>query len=419
MVMPEGWSPPRRRRRRLLLTTAMEEKAIMPPAAAGLRDRSKAGSRAPAARGMPTRLYASAHPRFCLILPTVALPRSRASMNCPRRLPISTTEAAWAAASIPPWSATPTCAAASAGASFTPSPTTATCRPSARRRSTISTLPSGRCPPHANVSGMPTSRATAAAAAGLSPDTSSTRMPLCCSCFTTDTASGRKLSRKPRLPMMPRPSTPTYTTVSELAALLSLMRSAAEGAMCWADDTTPCTHSRRPTATARPSTKPRTPSPASVCAPSSCKSGSPWCCAAERTASATGWRVQLSTAAANCSTSASLAPPKVWLLVSCMRPWVRVPVLSSTTVSTAAAASRTSPPLSSRPRRAPAADATSTAVGVARPRAQGQATTSTSTASLTARARAPPSASSMTSGNTAAPPRVQKAKVAAAAAMTV
>ena len=43
-----------------------------------------------------------------------------------------------------------------------------------------------------------------------------------------------------------------------------------------------------------------------------------------------------------------------------MRPCVRVPVLSSTTVSTAAAASRTSPPRSSRPRRAPAAEATST-----------------------------------------------------------
>ena len=63
-------------------------------------------------------------------------------------------------------------------------------------------------------------------------------------------------------------------------------------------------------------------------------------------------------------------------------PSVRVPVLSSTTVSTPATRSSTSPPRSNSPLRAPTEDATRTAVGVARPSAQGQATTRTLTASL-------------------------------------
>ena len=62
--------------------------------------------------------------------------------------------------------------------------------------------------------------------------------------------------------------------------------------------------------------------------------------------------------------------------------FVRVPVLSKTTVSSSARRSRTSPPLSSKPCLAAIDEATSTAVGVASPNAHGQATTRTFTANL-------------------------------------
>ena len=69
--------------------------------------------------------------------------------------------------------------------------------------------------------------------------------------------------------------------------------------------------------------------------------------------------------------------------VSAIRPVVRVPVLSNTTVSTARDRSSTSPPLISTPRLAPRPVPTMIAIGVARPRAHGQATMSTATAAST------------------------------------
>ena len=67
-----------------------------------------------------------------------------------------------------------------------------------------------------------------------------------------------------------------------------------------------------------------------------------------------------------------------------MRPSVRVPVLSNTTVSTGRVRSSTSPPLMSTPSWAPRPVPTMMAVGVARPSAQGQAMMSTATAAVKA-----------------------------------
>mmetsp|Transcript_47718 Transcript_47718/g.91185 ORF Transcript_47718/g.91185 Transcript_47718/m.91185 type:complete len:515 (-) Transcript_47718:411-1955(-) len=104
-------------------------------------------------------------------------------------------------------------------------------------------------------------------------------------------------------------------------------------------------------------------------------------------------------------------------------PLVRVPVLSSTTVSMPAASSSTSPPLSSSPRWAPMEVPTSTAVGVASPSAHGHATTITSMASFrlisSTAWSASPAACSRASGNHSHPRVDQKASVAADMPITV
>ena len=67
--------------------------------------------------------------------------------------------------------AIPTSAAASAGESFTPSPTNATVVPPSCRRRTAAALSAGCTPASTHSGGIPTMRATAAAAAALSPVT--------------------------------------------------------------------------------------------------------------------------------------------------------------------------------------------------------------------------------------------------------
>ena len=91
--------------------------------------------------------------------------------------------------------------------------------------------------------------------------------------------------------------------------------------------------------------------------------------------------------------------------VQAICPVVRVPVLSSTTVSTRRVDSSTSGPLISTPSWAPRPVPTSSAVGVARPSAHGQAMISTATAAVNA-AFAP------------APAPSQKPSVATASAIT-
>ncbi len=58
-----------------------------------------------------------------------------------------------------------------------------------------------------------------------------------------------RLSLKARLPMTPRPSTPTYTTVAGDAACLSSCAAPESASAAAAGSTTPSTHSRRPTCT--------------------------------------------------------------------------------------------------------------------------------------------------------------------------
>ena len=81
--------------------------------------------------------------------------------------------------------------------------------------------------------------------------------------------------------------------------------------------------------------------------------------------------------------------PSASTSVTCMRPLVRVPVLSKSTIPTPRERSNSSAPLKTTPRRAPRPLPTMIAVGVARPSAHGQATTSTATPVVRERARSP------------------------------
>eukprot|EP00955_Chlamydomonas_euryale_P036732 350539-Chlamydomonas_euryale.AAC.4 len=74
-----GAGPSAARSSRLFDTTATELTAIMPAATLGLRHTPADGSSAPAASGMPTTLYASAHARFWRILDNVARPSTMLS----------------------------------------------------------------------------------------------------------------------------------------------------------------------------------------------------------------------------------------------------------------------------------------------------------------------------------------------------
>ncbi len=135
---------------------------------------------------------------------------------------------------------------------------------------------------------------------------------------------------------------------------------------------------RRPTQTMTPSTSVRTRCPASA---SSLPAGR--VSSRDRAAVVMAWPM-------GCSLSASTAPTRrcssssvvaaAWTSVSDIRPVVRVPVLSNTTVVMVRIRSSTSTPLMRMPMFAPRPVPTMIADGVARPRAQGHAMISTATA---------------------------------------
>lgn len=135
-----------------------------------------------------------------------------------------------------------------------------------------------------------------------------------------------------------------------------------------------------PSASFRPSTPPLTPMPLLDSKPSGVSSTS-WRSRAARTmASASGCSLPWSRLAARRSTSSTVKPGAGTARSNCGRPSVRVPVLSTMSVSTLrkfsiAAASRNSTPCV-----AALPVATMIDIGVARPSAQGQAMMSTATA---------------------------------------
>jgi len=135
-----------------------------------------------------------------------------------------------------------------------------------------------------------------------------------------------------------------------------------------------------PTPISLPFTEAVTPPPVVDRKPSARASVSPRSAAARTTAPASGCSLFCSTEAARCRSSSSPNDPLLRTSVTAGLPWVSVPVLSNTTVSTRSIASRASAFRIRIPSPAPRPTPTMMAMGVARPRAQGQAMISTDTA---------------------------------------
>ena len=118
---------------------------------------------------MPSVLYANAQNRFVLMMLSVLRLSSTDCTTWPSEDPMTVMSAASRATSVPDPMAIPRSACASAGASFTPSPTMATTRPAACSSLTLSTFSSGRTPAKTSSRDIPTTSATWAATAALSP----------------------------------------------------------------------------------------------------------------------------------------------------------------------------------------------------------------------------------------------------------
>ena len=276
------------------------------------------------------------------------------------------------ATSVPDPMAMPTSAAASAGASLTPSPAIATTRPCAFKSATTWLLRSGRI--SASTSVMPSFAATARAVTLLSPVNITTRMPdlrkaSSAACVVDFTASA--MANIPAaLPSM----------AAKMALAPSLRRSSARAASAVTSTPSPSRNSRLPISKARPSTLPRTPLPFGASKSSTGGSVMPRACAAATMAAARGCSLARSAPAASRSTSSSASPSAATMATSDMRPSVRVPVLSTTSVSTSSIRSSASALRTSTPAWAPRPTPITMDIGVARPSAQGQAMISTATA---------------------------------------
>ncbi len=284
------------------------------------------------------------------------------------------------AASVPVPMASPRSAVARAAASLTPSPTMATVRPSPCSRRTTSTLSSGST--SAITSSMPTARATASATVRLSPVSSTGVSPRARSSRTASALVSLAASATARTPRA-RPSQPTVTAVRPSCSARRRASANSSGSASY----------NRPTATSRPSTRPRTPRPGTFSKCSAPGSAPVRFSAPAAIARATGCSEACSRAPASRSTSCSSSPSAAYTSWRVIRPLVTVPVLSSTTVSTRRVDSSTSGPLIRMPSWAPRPVPTISAVGVARPSAQGQAMIRTATAAVNAATVSPVTAS--------------------------
>mmetsp|Transcript_27949 Transcript_27949/g.66392 ORF Transcript_27949/g.66392 Transcript_27949/m.66392 type:complete len:211 (+) Transcript_27949:269-901(+) len=208
-----------------------------------------------------------------------------------------TTPATSVATSTPPCSATPTWAPARAGASLIPSPTIAKRAPPDWSLSTAAALSAGDIPAPMRPGSMPQADAASETARMLSPLNRCTDSPIDFSMETAAALSALRRSAKHISPMMPLPSQPTYTCVSaELLGPRASPPASAPLPVC------SCTHSKVPTETLVPSTIAVTPQPGTVTLLLAPAGQMPSLSAAARTASAMGWFVLASTAAASAKT---------------------------------------------------------------------------------------------------------------------
>ncbi len=268
--------------------------------------------------------------------------------------------------------AIPTSAWASAGASFTPSPIISTAAPVCWSSLTAEILSSGNRLARYS---MPSSSATLAATRSLSPVNSTMRlMPSLLSARTASLTPARSTSATATSPTTPLVAATKKTVFPFISSAWAACAWAASSLMLRSLNKRrfPITHSM-------PSTMPTTPRPESDVNCSTVPCARPRSSAACTIARANGCSLRLSSVLTAWSNASSLMPNGT-RSVTCGWPRVRVPVLSTTRVSTRASCSSAIPPLISKPRCAAFPTLASTTTGVANAIAQEQATTSTATA---------------------------------------
>ena len=306
------------------------------------------------------------------MLATVATDRARA-VAMPRKSPLTSVSCAlFIATSVPVPIAMPTSARARAGASLMPSPAIATTRPSRCKRSTSCSLSAGLTSPW--TSSMPSRWPTARAVVNPSPVAMMMRRP--------DLRSDANASAVVALIGSDTASKPaSCPSTARCMTLAPWPRSASAWAASGATSMpTCCISAVLPNASFLPATTPFTPIPDAESNCSALSSARLRARAAVTMAAASGCSLPWSRLAARRSTSSSLIPLIATARSKAGRPSVKVPVLSTISVSTLhrfsiAAASRNNTPCV-----APRPVATMIDIGVASPSAHGQAMISTATA---------------------------------------
>ena len=306
------------------------------------------------------------------MLRTVANDKSRA-LTIARKSPFTSVRCALLiATSVPVPIAMPTWALARAGASLMPSPAMATTLPSFCRRSTSASLPCGVTSP--NTSSMPSWRATERAVLRPSPVAMMTVSPA-----RLNAASAAGVVALIGSETAIRPI--NWRSAARNITLAPPRRSASACAFSTIKATPSSAISAvLPSARRCPATRPRTPIPLDDSNLSGFMSARPRLSASATIACASGCSLPWSMLAAIVNTCSSVNPGAVTIRSNAGRPSVRVPVLSTTRVSTLhidsmAAASRNSMPcVAARP------VAAMIDIGVASPSAHGQAMINTDTA---------------------------------------
>ena len=225
---------------------------------------------------------------------------------------------------------------------------------------------------------MPSLAATACAVVRLSPVSMTMRMP---SARRLASAAGVVALIGSATAMIPagRPSTATNIAVAPSRRSASARDSRSALA-------TPRSLNRPalPTATARPPIVPVTPLPVTDAKPVASLSSTPRSLAEATIAAASGCSLARSRLAPSANTVASSKPSAGTTATTRGLPSVKVPVLSTTSVSIFSKRSSASASLISTPAVAPLPTPTMIDIGVARPSAQGQAMITTETAATSA-----------------------------------
>ena len=268
------------------------------------------------------------------------------------------------------------CACASTGVSLMPSPTIATTAPADCSAATCACFCCGVMAACTSV--MPSAALTRRAASGVSPLSMLTRQPACNSADTISFAPGRMPSPSANAPSQPCSS-------ATAATVYWPRRAAACGGSGW-----PCSapaNAMEPMRTRVPLMRASMPAPCVSCVAkggggsTALHSGA----AAIESACATGCTACASSCDASRNSAVSSIRPNTSVSCNCMRPLVRVPVLSNTMWRTCARVSSAWPWVMSMPWRARLPTAADSATGAANESAQGQVTIRTATATHSAR----------------------------------